>query len=337
VITRILFLTVVAGALVAPATPAFAHGGDVPDATAYRTTITGFDPPSSGITVRTVEAGARLELSNSTERTIEVLGYSGEPYLEVRPDGTYQNVNSPATYLNATLSGDNPVPAGADPTAPPSWRRVSPSTTVRWHDQRTHWLSPGLPPAAATDPAHEHRLRDWTVPLRDQARTFELRGTLDWVPPPAAWLWWAGAALLGLAVTALATRWSRSVGPVALIAGLTTLWYGVTKTLNGLPFSLVLAVTALVTLAAGVVAARRPAPFIAALTGAILAVFGGFAEIGVFRAAVVPAAGPAWLPRAAVLIAIGAGLGIAVVGVRRIPAAASAGVVGPPDYRLRHD
>jgi hypothetical protein len=328
VIRKALFLTVVAGALVVPATPAFAHGGDAPDATAYRTTITGVSPPMSGITVRTVEAGARLELTNSTGQTIEVLGYSGEPYLEVRPDGTYQNANSPATYLNATLTGDNPVPAGADPTAPPSWRRVSSSNTVRWHDQRTHWLSPGLPPAAAADPSRTHRLRDWAVPLRDQARTFEVRGTLDWVPPPAAWLWWAGAALLALAVTALTTRWSRATGPVALIAGLTTLWYGVTKTLNGLPFSLVLAISALVTLVTGVVAARRPAPFLVALTGALLAIFGGFAEIGVFRAAILPVAGPAWLARAAVLVAIGAGLGMAVVGVQRIRAAA---IVAPAD------
>jgi hypothetical protein len=61
-----------------------------------------------------------------------------------------------------------------------------------------------------------------------------------------------------------------------------------------------------------------------ALTGALLAIFGGFTEIGVFRAAVLPVAGPAWLARAAVMIAIGAGLGMAVVGVQRIRAAAVA-------------
>ena len=204
-----------AGALVAPATPAFAHGGDAPDATAYRTAVTGITPAMAGLTVRTVEAGARLELTNRTGRTVEVLGYSGEPYLQIRPDGTYQNLNSPATYLNQTLAGDTAVPASADPTAPPSWRRVSTATTVRWHDQRTHWLTQGPPPAAATDPARGHRLRDWSVPLREQTRTFEIRGTLDWVPPPAAWLWWAGAVLLTLAVTALAARWSWTVRPVA--------------------------------------------------------------------------------------------------------------------------
>ncbi|HEY3009994.1 MAG TPA: hypothetical protein VGJ63_18280, partial [Micromonosporaceae bacterium] len=179
-----LFVTVVAGVLVAPATAASAHGADAPDATAYRTAVTGITPPQPGLTVRAVEAGARLELTNHTGKTVEVLGYSGEPYLEVRPDGTYQNVNSPATYLNATLAGDTAVPATADPTAPPSWRRVSGATTVRWHDQRTHRLSPGLPPAAAADPSRSHRLRDWAVPLREEARTFEIRGTLDWIPPP---------------------------------------------------------------------------------------------------------------------------------------------------------
>src|SRR6185437_8626916 len=145
-VRRLAVLIVVAGALLAPATPAFAHGGEAPDTTAYRTRITGISTPEKGLTVRTVEAGARLELSNETGHSVEVLGYSGEPYLDVRPDGTYQNVNSPAAYRNQTLTGDTPVPATADPTAPPSWRRISTSTTVRWHDQRTHWLSAGLPP-----------------------------------------------------------------------------------------------------------------------------------------------------------------------------------------------
>ena len=144
-VRRLVLILSVAGAVVAPATPASAHGGDAPDATAYRTTVMQIMPPMPGLSVRTVEAGARLELTNDSGRTVEVLGYSGEPYLEVRPDGTYENVHSPATYLNVTLAGDGPVPATADPTAPPSWRRVSGSTTVRWHDRRTHWLEPAPP------------------------------------------------------------------------------------------------------------------------------------------------------------------------------------------------
>jgi len=58
---------------------------------------------------------------------VEVLGYAGEPYLDIRPDGTWQNVNSPAAYINETLAGDTAVPASADPTA----ARVLPAL---WHD-----------------------------------------------------------------------------------------------------------------------------------------------------------------------------------------------------------
>jgi hypothetical protein len=311
---------VVAGALVVPATPAFAHAADAPDATAYRTTVTGITPAVPGLSVRTVEAGARLELTNRTGRAVEVLGYSGEPYLEIRPDGTYENVNSPATYLNQTLAGDSPVPATASPVVPPAWRRVSTSTTVRWHDQRIHWLGPGLPPAAAADPSRTHRLRDWTVPLRQEVTVFALRGTLDWVPPPVGWLWWAGAALLAPAVTAAAGRRPRLIAPVALVGGLSVLGYDVARTLDGSGFSLVLAIPAAVAL----LAVRRTAGPAVALAGALLAVFGGLSQLGVFGAAVLPAAGPAELSRAAVLIALGAGTGMLLTGLARLRAPAPA-------------
>jgi hypothetical protein len=268
-----------------------------------------------GVSVRTVEAGARLELTNDSGRTVEVLGYAGEPYLEVRPDGTYENVHSPATYLNVTLSGDGPVPSAADPTAVPSWRRVSGSTTVRWHDRRTHWLEP------APSLTGVQRLRDWAVPLRDQIRTFEIRGTLDYVPPPATGRWWAGAVLLAVAVAALAMRWRRAVRAVALIAGTITLGNAVLRALDGMPLSPVLIVVALVAVAAGALAYR---PFLIALAGVVLAVFAGLVNAGVFGAAVVPAAGPAWLSRLTVLVAIGAGAGMVIAAMSRLRTAPDA-------------
>jgi len=303
-----LIVVLVAGAL-APATPAFAHGGDTSDSTAYLTKVTGISTPEKGLTVRAVEAGARLELSNRTGHAVEILGYSGEPYLEVRPEGTYENTRSPAAYLNQTLAGDTAVPATADPTAPPVWRRVSTDNTVRWHDMRTHWLEPGLPPQAQADPSRSHLLRDWAVPLRDGVRVFEIRGTLAWMPPPAAWRWWLGAALLAVAVTALGRRFARLVPAVALIAGTTILSYALAGSLD----TQLLAVGVL-TVAAGL----RPHPFLLALAGTGLAVFGGIAQTGVFTAAVLPIAGPAWWARTAVLIALGAGLGLAAAGVLRL-------------------
>jgi hypothetical protein len=302
----------VAGAIVAPATPAFAHGGDAPSSTAYRTAVTGISTPEQGLSVRTVEAGARLELTNHTGHSVEILGYSGEPYLDVRPDGTYQNVNSPAAYLNQTLEGDNPVPSSADPTTPPSWQRVSAATTVRWHDQRTHWLSPGTPPAATADPSRTHRLRDWSVPLREEARTFAITGTLDWVPPPHVALWWLGAGLLGLAAVGGAHRWSGLVRPLALVAGLAPIAYAISRAADGGSPPLVMFPAGLLAFAA----AWRHPPFYLALTGLVVFVFGGL-SVG-FGGAVLPTAGPAWVARLLVAASAGLGLALLVTGAQRL-------------------
>ncbi|HEX5199975.1 MAG TPA: hypothetical protein VFW27_08540 [Actinoplanes sp.] len=314
---RLALPVIVAGALLGPATPAFAHGGDAPDATAYRTTVTGISTPEKGLSIRTVEAGARLELTNKTGHSVEVLGYSGEPYLDIRPDGTWENVRSPAAYLNATRTGDNPVPAAADPTAPPSWRKLSSSTTVRWHDRRTHWLSADLPPQAVADPSRAHRLRSWTVPLREQVRTFEIRGTLDWEPAPRAWLWWISAALVLVSAFGLLRRWSGAVRPVALAGAFAPFAYAVSTALDGGAPSLVLVLAGLLPLAA---VFRHP-PFYLALAGACLALFAGFAQTGAFGAAVLPTAGPAGLSRAFVMIALGVGVAMALTGVLRLRAA----------------
>jgi hypothetical protein len=298
---------IVAGALLAPATPAFAHGGDTPDATAYRTEITGISPPEKGLTVRTVEAGARLELTNGTGHSVEILGYSGEPYLDVRPDGTWQNVNSPAAYVNETLTFESPVPASADPTAPPSWRKLSSATTVRWHDRRTRWVGQGLP----------HRRQDWTVPLREQTRVFAINGTVAWQPPPRAGLWWCLSALCAIAAFALLRSWPRALRPVALIGGFSPLAYAVSTVFDGVSPSPVLVLAGLIAMAAAV---RHP-PFYLTLAGVCLALFAGINQTAAFGAAVLPAAGPAWLSRALVAAPLGVGAAMAVTGVIRLRAA----------------
>jgi hypothetical protein len=333
-----VLFSVIAGALALPTAPALAHGADAPDATAYRTTVSAVSPAAPGLTVRAVEAGARLELVNRTGRTIEVLGYSGEPYLEVRPDGTFENTNSPATYLNTTLAGDGPVPAGANPATPPTWRRVSHDPTVRWHDRRTQWLTGGLPPPAVADPSRTHRLRDWVVPMRDGVAPLEIRGTLDWVPPPQPAVWWALTLLVAAGTTALALLRRGLPGllvAAAAVAGTTTIGYAVARELDagtsgpgGLLAGLVAGhlVPVLVGLgalgAAGLAAARRPAAdFALALAGTAVATFAGLAQIGVFAQAIAPVPGPGWWARLAVLTTTGLGTGLAAAGVIRLRAA----------------
>ena len=320
---RIALIVGVAGAVLVPATPAFAHGGDIPGATAYRSAVT--STTLDDVRVRSVEAGARLELTNDTGHSVEILGYAGEPYLDVRADGTWQNVNSPAAYVNETLAGDVVPPAGADVTAPPSWRKISSSTTVRWHDQRTQWRSAGKPPQAVADPSRRHHLLDWSVPLRVQTTPYEIRGTLDWEPPPVAWMWWAGAALAGLAGAALAYRWPRSVRGTALLAGLAPLAYAGLRTLDGETPPPVLILAGLL----GLAAVYRHPPFFLALSGAVVALFGGFNETRVFFAAVTATVGPGWVARLAVTLALGLGAGMALTGVLRLRAALPAPAPAP--------
>ncbi|WP_433793635.1 hypothetical protein [Actinoplanes sp. CA-252034] len=307
----------VAGAILVPATPASAHAGDTTSVSDYRITVAGLSSPLDGVTVRVVEGGARLELGNDSGRAVEILGYSGEPYLEVRPDGTYENVNSPATYINQTLGGETAIPAAADPTTAPTWRRVSGDTTVRWHDQRARWTEPAPPPEVTADPGRAHRVREWVVPLRDQTRTFEIQGAIDYEPPPAAWAWWLGSALLGLTVVLLARPRPGVAGPLALLGGLITWGYVVTTALDGAGWA---PVPILAGLLAGA-AVRWSPPFYLTLAGFILAAFAGFGSADVFFAAVVPSAGPTWFPRVAVACAIGVGAGLAFTGVLRLRAA----------------
>ena len=321
---RTLLVAVLAGAILVPAGPASAHGGEAPDATAYRTEVSGLSTPVPGLNVRVVEAGARLELTNDTGRTVEVLGYDNEPYLEVRPDGTYQNANSPAAYTNRTLDGDSPVPSNADPAAPPQWQRISTEPSVRWHDRRARWLGPGLPPQAQADPSRPHKLRDWTVPLCQGVTTFEVRGTLTWQPPPAPWAWWVGALALAVAVTAAGRRRTGRVGAVALAAGTIGFAYAVTRASLGVEGTAPAIGAAALAIAAGALTLRGRAPFLLLLGGTALTIFCGLADAGVFTQAVVDFPGPGWLSRAAVLTTTGAGAGMAATGLLRLRSATPA-------------
>ncbi|MGN9915253.1 hypothetical protein [Micromonospora palomenae] len=331
--------------LLALATPAAAHGADAPDGTDYRIEATGLAPARPGLTVRAVEAGARLELVNRTGRDVEVIGYSGEPYLRVGPGGAYENSRSPATYLNRTLAGDTTLPPEADPAAPPQWRRIADEPRVRWHDQRTQWRESGPPAQAVADPNRTHRVRDWAVPVRDGGEQVAIRGTLDWVPPPDPYPWWVAATLGFLAVAAAGLlpagsiagdRALRAVGALLALGGAAAVVLvvgreldagaeGVGGVLGGLLSGQIWPLlTGLGAIAAGGYAlARRPAAadFALALSGACLALFAGVANLGVLSRAVAPAPWPGQYARLLLLAVLVGGAGAVGAGILRLHAA----------------
>ncbi|BCJ58233.1 hypothetical protein [Micromonospora endophytica] len=215
-----LLLAGTIAALLTTAAPAAAHGADAPNGSDYRTEVTAVTPADGQLRVRVVEAGARLELTNTGSEPVEVIGYSGEPYLRVGPDGVFENTRSPATYLNRTIAGDTVLPAEVDPAAAPNWRRVDDGPTARWHDQRTLWREAGPPAQVRAAPDREHRVRDWVVPLRAADGPREIRGTLDWVPPPDAYAWWVVVTLGALAVGAAGLLPAASRPGRRVLAGL---------------------------------------------------------------------------------------------------------------------
>ncbi|MEH1013464.1 hypothetical protein V6U90_10165 [Micromonospora sp. CPCC 206060] len=338
---RVLLGLVAALAVLVPAAPASAHGADAPAATDYRTEVTGVAPDRPGLTVRTIEAGARLELTSTGGRTVVVLGYQGEPYLEVRPDGVYENVNSPATYLNRTLDGNTPVPATAGPTQPPQWSRIATEPVARWHDQRIQWRESAPPAVVRADPGREHRIRDWTIPLRDGDTAGEIRGTLDWVPPPDPYTWWAGILLGVLAVgtlgllpagTPAGRRAMAALGALSAVGGLAAVSFAVAREidagadgLTGLLGGLLTTgiwplLTGLGALAAGGYAlARRPAAdFAVALAGICLALFAGVSNAAVLARAVAPVPWPAPAARGVIALTVVLGAGVAAAGALRL-------------------
>ncbi|WP_229403941.1 MULTISPECIES: hypothetical protein [Micromonospora] len=354
VVARLAGVLAGLAAVLATATPAAAHGGESPDGTDYRAEVTGVAPARPGLTARVVEGGARLELVNRTGRPIEVIGYTGEPYLRVGPDGVYENSRSPATYLNRTLAGDTALPAQADPAAAPDWRRVGDGPTARWHDRRARWQESAPPAAVRADPTREQRVRDWVVPLRDGAEPVEIRGTLDWVPPPDAYPWWVAATLGFLLVgsagllaagTPLGARALAGAGAALAAGGVAAIVFtvgreldagatGVGGVLLGLLGGQIWALlTGLGALAAGGYAlARRPAAdFALALAGACLALFAGVTNVAVLARSVPPLPWPGGLARTLLVLILATGAGATAAGLLRLRAAAHPAVPAPAE------
>ncbi len=343
----VVLLGVGVAVLTTAAAPAYAHGADAPTATDYRVTVTGISPALPGLRIRTVEAGARLELVNHSGVDVEVLGYSGEPYLLIRADGVWQNANSPATYLNESLTGGVAPPASAGPAQPPAWQQLSSTPAVLWHDQRTHWTSSTAPADVLAAPDTAHHLRNWSIPLRSGTRDFAVTGSLDWLPAPAASAWWAGCllvagalALLGL----LAGAWvPRALGAVAVGSGLAALGYatgvaldsgvlgaaGVLRAaLTGQTWPVVCGLAALA--AGGYALARRPAADLAlGLAGACVALFAGVGNAAVFAHRVLPSRWPDGVARLLVLGAAAGGTGLVLAVVLRLRRHAGRGSAQP--------
>ena len=307
----------------------------------FRTTLESVSPRVPGLELRVIESGSRLELENRTGQEALVVGYQSEPYLRVGPEGVFENLRSPATYLNASREGQGAVPGSADPKAEPDWRKVASEPVVRWHDHRVHWMGGQDPPAVQRDPDQGHVIiPDWVVPIRQGDTTVTATGDLLWVPGPSMWPWLALAAALAAAAFLVnrrprAATIAMTLGALLVVDVLHAVGTGFSvadsfgvqlgRAVSSSPLSLVgwvLGGLAVWQLLSG----RPQALSIAGAAAALVATSGGFADLADLSRSQVPFVWGAGLARLAVALLLGVGAGLTLACVKASFSARTEGV-----------
>ncbi|GAA1764332.1 iron uptake transporter deferrochelatase/peroxidase subunit [Luedemannella helvata] len=309
------------------AAPVAAHTVGGVGATNFRTTLSGLSPAAPGITLRVIENGSRLELSNTTGTDVIVRGYADEPYARVGPGGVFVNDNSPARYLNANRFGSVKVPAGVDPENPPTWRKVDNATVYRWHDHRIHWMATTMPPAVAAAPTERHLISEWSVVLDLGDRQLTAEGTLEWVPGPDPGWFFAAAVVAGLLVLGAAflprpARWLgaaaaamvaidlvHSVGIGVIAAGTVPERLGA---VIGSDFTQLLIWIIGGLGAVLLLRGHLRATWLTAVAGMLVGSISGLSDLPTLWRSSAPSALPADLNRATVAVALGLGVGLLV-------------------------
>ncbi|MGH9185926.1 MAG: hypothetical protein ACRD0U_08960 [Acidimicrobiales bacterium] len=327
-------LAVIAVLLGVGADPALAHTITGVEPTNYRSELVTMTPRTPDLEIELLDLGRRIRLTNDTGTEITVLGYQGEDYLRVGPDGAYENINSPTLYANRTPA--EPLPADTDVNSDPEWRRIGAGPAVTWRDRRTRWEGPD-PPAVVAAPGQRHVVSTWHIRLaREDTTTIDLVGRITWIPGPSATPWIVLTAVVAAAVAAIgwSRRWAALL--VAVLAGLTAVDVvnvsaGTARTVNS-PLLVVastvlrdpLTTIAWVAAAGGLVLLHRreqAGVLFTGLAGWIIAAASGFTDTGVFARSQIPTRLAPELIRSYVALTIGLGVGITVasltVGIRK--------------------
>lgn len=322
-------------ALVAAA-PASAHtvGGILPSN--YRSEITAVTPPLPGVSISLYNLGHRVRLTNRTGADILVLGYYGEPFLRIGPDGAYENTRS-ATFLDVA------EPPGGQ-FAPPVWRLRATGRTATWADRRTYWS--GSPPAGVgrAPGVVQFAVASWTIPLQTGPATANVTGRIVWVPGPSIWPWLGLALVLAaLAVGFALTPWWAVLlsGGMAVLVAFDAMHTWAIAAAAGGGFGaevgrvftaggLSVAAWVVGLLAIDPLQRRREGGLLAvAVAGIVIAIFGGIGDSTSLNRSQLPAIYPAGLVRLAVATSLGLGVGLVVASVIRLRAMPVAAAAAP--------
>lgn len=321
-------------ALIVAAAPASAHTISGPKPSNFRSEIVRMEPALPGVSVRVVDLGSEIELTNRSATEVTVLGYAGEPYLRVGPEGVFENLRSEATYINRGRNGGT-VPEGVDTSASaaPDWNKVSEANSARWHDHRIHWMGDQLPPPVRANPDQFLRVSEQDVVLVQNGERSTVTVALDWVPAPNPLSWFVvigGLFALGL-IAALRPQWRITLavllGVLVVVDAAHSIAYvipqpgaNLTKTvrfLGGSFVSVVLWIVAIPTIV-GILRRRTEALYGVVFVGLMVALVGGATDLSALWKSQVPNAGPAALTRLEIAISLGLGAGLVAGAITRM-------------------
>lgn len=338
------------------APPAAAHTVTGVSPTNYRSRIVGVSPELPGVSVRLLDLGRRVELTNEGDADVVVLGYEGEPYLRVGPSGVYENRRSPTVEANevggtaSTTSTSTPAPgrprADVD-VPPPEWRRISTGHTARWRDHRTRWEGPD-PPAVEAAPGEAHIVSQWDIQLRRGDTASTVSGVITWVPGPSPLpgVLLAVSLLAATVAGAFSRRWGWWLGAAVAVLVAADVMSSVTAAAasetNTGDFLLQMLLGSFMATVAWVVGALAVGPlqrerstglFAAALVALILTLYSLPDALGLGRSQL-PNVAPAAAARAATATVLGVGLGLmaaVVIVFKRNPELLPANTPEEPD------
>jgi len=246
----------IAFVLLSPASPALAHGGDGGASSDYEVVVTGYSGDATGVVVRSVDLGSRIELVRTTAKEVIVTGYSAEPYLRLDSKGVWENFNSPAHYLNLDRFASKTPPESASADATPDWHLMSSGSSVRWHDHRTHWMSSTPREDVVAQPDVERVIFPANkVDLSIDGRVASAIVKVTWLPPPnkTGWLMAISALAALLIVGLVLSERLRRLVPVLAALGALAGLAG-----QGSSSTRLLMATAAVLLAAAALRSARP-------------------------------------------------------------------------------
>lgn len=321
---RVALALLLAGVLVLlGAGPASA---DPPSPTNFESEVTAVVPETDAVEVSIVGGDGFLLLDVDEGHTVEVPGYSGEPYLRVAADGTVEeNEASPAAYLNQSRDRTG-AGRSFDTEAEPRWRTVATDGRWAWHDHRIHHMGGAVDPAATTS---EGRL--WTVPIVVDGTDVTIEGRYRLLDAPSALPWLVAIAVVAALVVVLGARLSPVgvAGIATFVGGIGALVAGMAQrsaSPPGAPASTLVVILPAVAVVGGTIAFLQRGRVVRAVAAlAAAAALGGWAalRLGVLWHAELPTDLAPFTERALTSLALATAVGAAIVVVR-------SGALAPP-------